>query len=50
MGGKMKISCPECFSEYLDQGVDHKIICHNCGGIFVLVRPEKIGVWIVDFN
>ena len=35
----MKIKCPKCQSEYLDQGIDEKILCHNpdCGITSVIV-------------
>jgi hypothetical protein len=35
----MRIKCPQCQSEELDQGVDEKILCHNpeCGITSVIV-------------
>ena len=35
----MKIRCPECTSEYLDQGSDDSILCHKCGSTWILERP-----------
>ena len=37
----MKPTCPDCGSEYLDQGVGGLILCHGdkCGGMFVLAKP-----------
>ena len=26
----MKVKCPYCDSEYLDQGTDEKILCFGC--------------------
>ena len=33
----MKIKCPNCRSDCLDQGIDEKILCHDCGITSVIV-------------
>lgn len=40
----MKINCPECRSENLDQGLNGKILCHDCNRFWILVKPEIVGV------
>jgi transcription initiation factor TFIIIB Brf1 subunit/transcription initiation factor TFIIB len=34
----MKLTCPECNSEDLDQGVSGKILCHGCKKILMLIE------------
>lgn len=34
----MKPHCPDCNSEYLDQGKDKTILCHGCKNIFELMN------------
>lgn len=40
----MKPKCPECESEYLDQGKDGGIFCHGCKVIFRLYRTDTMTV------
>ena len=34
---KVRIKCNKCGSDNLDQGVDGKILCHNCKALYYLV-------------
>ena len=34
----MKITCPNCQSENLDQGTDRKIFCHGCKKFLMLIE------------
>jgi len=36
----MKITCPTCNSENLDQGLNGKILCHDCQRFWLMV-----GTW-----
>jgi hypothetical protein len=40
-----KLTCPKCDSEYLDQGIDGKIICHGCRRFLMLMDT-----WILPTN
>jgi len=43
----MKIKCPKCESENLDQGTDGSILCHSCKGIFTLNRKYGgVAEWV----
>jgi len=33
----MKIKCNKCGSDNLDQGIDQKILCHNCKAFYYLI-------------
>jgi len=33
----VRILCNRCGSDNLDQGVDGKILCHNCNALYYLV-------------
>jgi hypothetical protein len=34
----MRITCPNCESDCLDQGVNGVILCHNCRYFWVLCK------------
>ena len=34
----MKLTCPNCDSDDLDQGTTGKIICHGCQDFLMIVR------------
>jgi len=34
---KVKIRCPNCRSDNLDQGISEHILCHSCGMTHVIV-------------
>lgn len=36
----MNITCPNCKSEQMDQGISEEILCHDCKRTFKLV-----GMW-----
>lgn len=37
----MQLTCPECDSECLDQGINKKILCHDCGTFFELTKSVQ---------
>jgi transposase-like protein len=36
----MKIKCPNCISENLDQGISDEILCHDCKRTW-----KMVGTW-----
>ncbi len=34
----MKLTCPECESDNLDQSTTGKILCHSCKNFLMLVK------------
>ena len=38
----MKLTCPKCDSEDLDQGLDKKILCHGCKRFYILIGTWKL--------
>lgn len=40
----MKLVCPNCSSENLDQGIDEKILCHKCKRFWVLIGTWNSGI------
>jgi len=46
----MKILCPHCGSDQMDQGLDDTILCHNCGGQYSLVKKWAESIRIKDME
>jgi hypothetical protein len=35
----MRVRCPECNSEQMDQGIGELILCHKCRNTWILEKP-----------